>query len=90
MLLYELIFLGLPSVPGIALGSRIALDVPRKGLAQCGEVVVVGGGDRREAPSRKKKKKYYIISGCFFPGGCKWLHFFFYVVFGHFTCLQVF
>lgn len=56
MLLYELIFLGLPSIPGIALGSRTALEAPRKGLTQCGEVVVVGGRDRREAPSRRKKK----------------------------------
>lgn len=90
MLLYELIFLGLPSTPGIALGSRTALEVPRKGLAQCRKVVAVRGGDRGKAPSRKKKKqvlhKRFLF---FFPEGASG-YIFFYVVFGHFTHCQVF
>lgn len=89
MLLYELIFLGLPSIPGIALGSRTALEAPRKGLTQCGEVVVVGGRDRREAPSRRKKKVLHNRLLFFFQEGAS-SYILFYVAFRHFTCCQVF
>lgn len=90
MLLYELIFLGLPSIPGIALGSRTALEAPRKGLTQCGEVVVVGGRDRREAPSRRKKKKVLHNRLLFFFQESASSYILFYVAFRHFTCCQVF
>lgn len=89
MLLYELIFLGLPSIPGIALGSRTALEAPRKGLTQCGEVVVVGGRDKREAPSRRKKKVLHNRLLFFFQEGAS-SYILFYVAFRHFTCCQVF